>query len=450
MKIKGAALFLILIVMAGLTSSAYASTPPFLIWNKTYGGASPDLAYSVQQTNDNGYAIAGYTSSFGAGSTDFWLVKTDPYGNSEWNKTYGGKLQDEAYAVQQTNDNGYILAGSTNSFGAGFSDFWLVKTNSNGEAIWNKTYGGPRWDAANSVIETNDRGYIAAGGTNSFGSGYQDFWLVKTDQNGLMQWNNTYGGPYDDCAYAVQQTDDLGYIVCGYTGSFGAGFEDFWLIKTDSDGNMIWNKTYGGGNSEYAYIAEQTNDDGYIIAGSTYSSTTEFDIFLVKADSSGNMQWSKTYGGLLDEEAYAVQQTNDTGYIITGFSDSLSDNRDIWLIKTDSSGNIEWSRSYGGEGKDEAYAVQQTNDGGYIIGGTTYSFGVGWDPNFCLIRLSYELVADLNKDGTVNIIDIFIVAKAFGSYKGHPRYSEIADLDKNGVINIMDIFGVAKDYGKTR
>jgi len=387
MKISVSLIFLLIIATVQFIPYAYASNPPQVKWNRTYGGDQPDVAYSMQQTNDNGYVIAGYTSSLGAGGTDFWLVKTDSNGNAKWNKTYGGTLQDEAYAVQQTNDNGYILAGSTYSFGAGFSDSYLVKTDENGLMQWNKTYGGTHWDVAFSVQQTSDRGYIAAGSSNSFSSGYEDFYLVKTDENGLMQWNKTFGEFYDDIAYSSQQTNDGGYIVCGYKSSFGTGYEDFWLVKTDPNGNMAWNKTYGGENSDYAYFVQQTNDNGYIIAGSTYSSSTEFDVWIVRTDSSGNMQWNKTYGGLLDEEAYAIRQASDGGYIIAGFTDSLSYNRDIWLIKTDSSGNIEWSQTYGGTEKDEAYAVQQTSDGGYIIAGTTYSFGPSWDPDFWLIKL---------------------------------------------------------------
>jgi len=400
MKINGIAIFLLIIAIAAtqFTPFAYAYNPPPVKWNKICGGSRPDMAYFVQQTNDNGYVITGYTSSFGAGSTDFWLVKTNWNGNIQWNKTYGGTSRDEAYCVQQTSDGGYIIAGTTRSFGAGFSDFWLVKTDSNGEQIWNKTYGGSRLDDAYSVQQTDDGGYIAAGSTDSFGSGYKDFWLVKVYPNSDMQWNKTYGGLYDDIAYSVQQTNDEGYIICGYTSTL-AGYEDFWLVKTDSNGEQIWNKTYGGENSEYAYFVQQTSDGGYIIAGSTYSLTTEFDMWLVKTDSSGNMQWNKTYGGLLDEEAYSVRQTIDGGYIIAGFTDSFASNRDIWLIKTDSFGNIEWSQTYGGTEKDEAYAVQQTSDAGYIVAGTTYSFGPSWDPNFWLIRL-----AGLHDIGVQNVV----------------------------------------------
>jgi len=386
MKISGIAIGLVIITMMQFTLHAHASSPPSMKWNKTYGGDKPDGAYFVQQTNDNGYIIAGYTRSSGAGSSDFWVVKTDSNGNTQWNKTYGGIGRDEAYSVQQTSEEGYIIAGSTRSFGAGLSDFWLVKTDSNGEIVWNKTYGGPYYEEAYSVQQTSDGGYIAAGSTNSLGS--EDFWLVKTGPDGGMQWNKTFGGFFDDIAFCTQQTNDGGYIVCGYAGSLITGFEDFWLLKTDSDGNEIWNKTYGGDNSDYAHFVQQTSDNGYVIAGSTYSSSTAFDVWLIKTDSSGNMQWNKTYGGALDEEAYAVQQTSDGGYIIAGFTDSFSDNRDVWLIKTDSSGNTEWNQTYGGAEKDEAYSVQQTNGNGYIIAGTTYSFGSAWDPDSWLIRLA--------------------------------------------------------------
>ena len=433
-----------------LTQYSYAYSPPVTKWSRIYGGSQPDVAYSIQQTNDNGYVIAGYTSSFGAGSADFWLVKTDSDGNTQWNKTYGGLGRDEAYSVQQTSDGGYILGGSTRSFGAGLSDFWLVKTDSSGELMWNKTYGALFFDVAYSVQQTSDGGYIVAGSTNSLGSGSEDFWVIKTDPNGGMQWSKTYGGLYDEVAYAVQEINDGGYIVCGYTSSFGAGYEDFWLLKIDSDGKVLLNRTYGGENSEYAYFVQQTNDNGYVIAGSTYSLGAGLDVWLVKTDSAGTMQWGKTYGGLLDEEAYAVQQTSDEGYIVAGFADSLSDNRDVWLIKTNSAGNIEWSQTYGGTEQDEAYSVQQTSDEGYIIAGTTYSFGASWDPDFWLIRLGERrLVTDIDGDGTVNIKDLFIVSKAFGSKLGEPRWNPDADTDGNKIINIIDMYQVARDFGKT-
>jgi hypothetical protein len=209
-----------------------------MLWNKTYGGTSQDWPWSLVQTWDGGYALAGSTRSFGAGSDDFWLVKTDANGNVQWNKTYGGTGWDYAYALVQMADGGYALAGGTYSSGAGYDDFWLVKTDANGNMQWNKTYGGTGWDCATALVQTGDGGYALTGSTTSFGSGSNDFWLVKTDASGNMLWNKTYGGTGDDVAWSLVQTWDGGYALAGITGSFGAGGQDFWLVKTDASGNI--------------------------------------------------------------------------------------------------------------------------------------------------------------------------------------------------------------------
>ncbi len=346
---------------------------------KTYGGAYYDGAYSVQQTSDGGYIVAGYTLSFGAGSADLFLIKTDANGNVIWAKTYGGTSDDRAYSVQQTSDGGYIVAGYTLSFGAGGYDIFLIKTDANGNVQWAKTYGGTDWDGAYSVQQTSDRGYIVAGFTHSFGAGGSDIFLIKTDASGNVIWAKTYGGTNYDWAYSVQQTSDGGYIVAGYTYSFGAGSADLFLIKTDANGNVIWAKTYGGTNYDWAYSVQQTSDGGYIVAGGTDSFIAgDDDIFLIKTDANGNIIWSKTYGGASNDSASSVQQTSDGGYIVVGYTNSFGVGLDdIFLIKTDANGNIQWTKTYGGTNYDWAYSVQQTSDGGYIVAGGTASFGAG-------------------------------------------------------------------------
>jgi hypothetical protein len=252
-------------------------------WDRTFGGTSSDFAYSVQQTTDSGYVLVGHTDSFGAGSNDAWLVKTDANGMMQWNRTFGRPKSDTAWAVRQTAEGGYVLAGYTNSFGAGGYDFWLVKTDANGNELWNRTFGGPSGDFAHSVQQTVDGGYILSGDTNSFGAGSYDFWLVKTDANGMMQWNRTFGGTSIEGTYSVQQTTDGGYILSGDTNSFGAGSYDFWLVKTDANGMMQWNRTFGGTSDEEAYSAQQTTDGGYILAGHTDSfGAGSYDAWLVK------------------------------------------------------------------------------------------------------------------------------------------------------------------------
>jgi hypothetical protein len=311
---------------------------------KTYGGSSDDYARFVQQTSDGGYIVAGTTYSFGAGEWDIFLIKTDAKGNIQWAKAYGGKGSEQASSVQQTSDGGYIVAGYTTSFGAGKGDVFLIKTDANGNIIWAKTYGGKGDNSVSSVQQTSDGGYIVVGTTGSFRGGDTDIFLIKTDAKGNIQWAKTYKGTDDDYALAssVQQTSDGGYIVVGRTGSFDTGEDEIFLIKVDAKGNIQWAKTYGGKGSGEASSVQQTSDGGYIVAGTTDSfGAGGDDIFLIKTDAKGNVQWAKTYGGAGDDYAYSVQQTSDGGYIVAGYTRSFGAGwDDIILIKTDARGNI--------------------------------------------------------------------------------------------------------------
>jgi hypothetical protein len=372
--VRGLMLALLSVSLVTLfTEYAYAVT-----FAKTYGGTGNDWAYSVQQTSDGGYIVAGTTSSFGASGSDIFLIKTDANGNIQWAKTYGGTEYYLARFVQQTSDGGYIVAGYTFSFDEDIYDFFLIKTDANGNLEWAKTYGGTDWEEVYSVQQTSGGGYIVAGHTYSFATG-GDIFLIKTDANGNIQWAKTYGGTDFDWAYSVQQTSDGGYIVAGYTFSFGVGGYDIFLIKTDEFGNLEWAKTYGGTNYDRAYSVQQTSGGGYIVAGYTQSfGAGGSDIFLIKTDEFGNVQWAKTYGGESWDGAYSVQQTSGGGYIVAGYAESFGAGwYDILLIKTDEFGNVQWAKTYGGTNYDRAYSVQQTSDGGYIVAGTTRSFGAG-------------------------------------------------------------------------
>jgi uncharacterized delta-60 repeat protein len=259
-------------------------------WQKTYGGSSDDWANSIQQTSDGGYIVAGGTNSFGAGGGgDFYIIKLDASGNKVWEKTYGGSSSDWASSIQQTSDGGYIVAGETSSFGAGNGDFYIIKLDANGNKIWEKTYGGSSHDWASSIQQTSDGGYIVAGRTNSFGAGYDDFYIIKLDANGNKIWEKTYGGSSSDWAYSIQQTSDGGYIVAGETKSFGAGEYDCYIIKLDANGNKVWEKTYGGSSSDWANSIQQTTDGGYIVAGDTSSfGAGSYDFYIIKLDANGN------------------------------------------------------------------------------------------------------------------------------------------------------------------
>jgi len=358
-----------------------------IVFSETYGGADYENAESVQQTNDGGYVIAGAGQSYGAGYWDAWIVKTDAYGTMEWHNSFGGPYSDGGKSVQQTTDGGYIFAGSTTSFGAGSHDIRLIKTDAFGDSIWTKTFGGPQYDIVSTVQQTTDGGYILSGQTLSFGAGSYDVWLIKTDENGIVEWDETYGGVEADKAYSVQQTADDGYIITGLTESYSAGDRDVWLIKTDVNGTVEWDNTYGGTESDIAFSVRQTTDGGYIIAGETQSySLGEYDVWLIKTDANGTHEWDNTFGGTSEDKAFDVKQTTDGGYVMAAWTWSFGAGiGDAWLIKTDASGTQEWEQLFGGYDNDSAKSVQQTSDGGYVLGGTTVSYGAG-EGDFWLIK----------------------------------------------------------------
>ncbi|HKR05656.1 MAG TPA: T9SS type A sorting domain-containing protein, partial [Bacteroidia bacterium] len=339
------------------TGNCFAQQVTF---QKTFGGTDLDYGNSVQQTTDGGYIIAGWTYSYGAGSGDVYLIKTDAFGDTLWTKTFGGVYDDRGYSVQQTTDGGYIIAGYTTFFVVNYYDVYLIKTDANGNLLWAKSYGGSTLggDVGYSVKQTADGGYIISGRTYSFGGG-GNIYLIKTDANGDSLWTKTLD---EDKGWSCQQTTDGGYII---TGSFGNS-NDVYLIKTDTNGNSVWTKNYGGIFTDYGYSVLQTSDGGYIISGETNSfSAGDRDAYLIKTDTIGNMLWSKTFGGTGDDSGWFVQQTIDGGYIITG---TCGITNKVYLFKTDVNGDSLWTRTIGTVSS-SGYSVQQTTDGGYIIAG---------------------------------------------------------------------------------
>jgi predicted secreted protein len=354
-------------------------------WSKTYGGTkaeghsgatTSDTVYpTVIQTSDGGFLLTGDTSSFGAGSNDAYLVKTDANGVMQWQKTYGGPLNEIACGVCNTSDGGYALMAITNSFGAGSNDAWLIKIDANGNMQWNKTYGGTGDDVAWIVAQTADGGYAFVGYTGSSGAGGHDAWLVKTDRNGTMQWNKTYGTSSTEEAVNLILTSDGGYALVSFTTSFG-GYKGE-LIKTDSSGNMQWDKTYGIGSYSWFDTGIQTANGGYVIVGVTYP-TSKRNVWLITIDSSGNVLWSNSYGGADDDFGLCVLQMNDGGYLVASNTASVgAGGVDGWLFRTDASGNMLWDRTYGGAGTEFLSGLIRTSDGGYAMAGYTDSFGAG-------------------------------------------------------------------------
>jgi len=322
--------------LSNFDSHALAQEAPELEWSRIFGCPGRDTGYSVEQTSDGGFVIAGYRDSYGGSHEDVYLIKTDATGNEQWSKTFGGSSLDVGSSATQTSDGGFIVVGGTQSYGPGSCGVYLIKTDASGDEKWNKTFGGSSWDEGSSVKQTSDGGFIIVGYTHSYGAGYYDIYLIKTDAAGEEQWSRTFGGPSDDDGKSVWETSDGGFIIVGETQSYGAGLFDVWLIKTDSNGNKVWDKTFGGENFDDGYSGQQTSDGGYIVAGSTgsYGAGGESDIWLIKTDSNGNNVWNKTFGGADGDYGYSVQQTADGGYILVGRTCSYgAGSDDVWLIK---------------------------------------------------------------------------------------------------------------------
>ncbi len=365
---------------------------PHEVWNKTFGGAALDWGWSVQETSDNGFIIAGETVSFGSGGYDAWLIKTDNNGNEIWNKTFGGFAKDGGRSIQQTSDDGYIIGGYTDSYGYPNHDVWLIKTDDEGNEEWDSIFGGLASDAAFSVSQTSDQGFIALGYVDSYGAGNHDIWLIKTDSFGNEEWNKTFGTIEWDSGYSVQQTNDNGFIIIGTTKSYGSGGQDAWLIKTDDFGNEVWNKTYGGANNDWGSSVVMTDDGGFLLTGDTRSyGPGGYDIWIIKTDKYGNEQWRRIYGeSESDDTGYSLKKTNDGGYILTGTKTSFDTGlTDVWLIKTDINGYMQWNLTIDGGVDDWSYSLDETTDGGYIITGLTNSFGPD-DYDLWLIKVEIE------------------------------------------------------------
>jgi len=394
------------------------TTPPTIQWQKSLGGNKIDEATSIQQTNDGGYIVAGYSISHDGDITvyhdttyyDYWIVKIDSLSNIQWQKSLGGTGADIANSIEQTNDGGYIVAGYSKSNDGDVTgnhfyvipcvDYWIVKLDSVGNIQWQKSLGGSSSDYAYSIHQTNDGGYIVAGSTCSTSGdvtayfGNMDYWIVKLDSVGNIKWQKSFGGSGNEEAYSILQTIDGGYIVADGSGSNNGnvtgnhgGYEDYWILKLDSIGNIQWNKCLGGTINDYAFSIQITNDGGYIVAGYSNSNNGNvtgnhgaYDCWILKLDTVGNIKWQNSLGGTNSEGAYSIQQTNDGGYVVAGSGSSndgdITENHgssDYWIVKLDTAGNIQWQKSLGGTLDDRASSIQQTNDGGYIVAGLSYS-----------------------------------------------------------------------------
>jgi hypothetical protein len=396
---------------------------PEVEWEKSYGGSDDETGYSIRQTADGGFIMAGYSGSNDGdvsgnhGSLDFWIVKSDSAGNVTWQKSFGGSGVDIARSVLQTTDGGYIIAGRSSSDDGDVSgnhpdddgypstDFWIIKLDNNGSLQWQKCLGGSNYEEARAVQQTTDGGFIVGGYTSSNDGhvsgnhGSSDFWIVKLSSAGNMEWQKCLGGSGLDQASSLQQVTDGGYIIVGGAQSNDGdvsgnhGESDYWIVKLNVSGDIEWQKSLGGSNNDYATDMLQSSDSGFIIVGSSSSNNGdvtgnhgESDYWIVKLNVSGAMEWQKSFGGSNIDYATGIAQSSDSGFIIVGGSSSNNgdvtgnhpDNYgyttiDYWIVKIDSSENLQMQSSLGGSDVDFANSIHPTSDDGFIVMGLSSS-----------------------------------------------------------------------------
>lgn len=446
-----------------------AQTAPPMSWNYHYGGSGSDDPNCAISTSDGGYVLGGESQSNISGDKsqnavglyDYWIVKLDEIGVKQWDVTLGGFDYDYLLSIKQTIDGGYILGGYSLSGAGGDKtqpsqgdeDYWIVKVNANGVKEWDATFGGDSTDVLRSVAQTSDGGYILGGFSDSGMSGDKsqpsqggrDYWIVKTDANGVKQWDKRFGGSdFDQCDY-VAQTFDGGYVLGGFSASDISGDKsqgnqgypwtyDYWIVKTDENGVKQWDARFGGTSYEYLYSMKQTADSGYILGGYSESGVGgdksqpnwgSEDYWLVKLDKNANKLWDVRYGGFDNDYAIDIEPTPDGGYLFGGYSDSdaggdkSQDNwgvlytYDYWVVKTDSDGTKEWDTRYGGTNWDQLAAAFPTSDGGYFLAGFSNSTisgdiaqnGQGFD-DYWVVKLACDSAkmyyADLDGDSYGN------------------------------------------------
>lgn len=352
-------------------SAALSASSQTLQFEKKYGSAKMDIGFSVCKVSTGGYAVFGYTQNNPETLGDYYVIRTDVNGNMLWSNTYGGVDAESGLAIAETNDGGFILAGTTRTFGAGEGDCWLVKINATGTLLWSETYGGSGDDYIRDLKVTPDGGFIFTGFTDSEGAGGKDIYLVKTDSQGNVQWEETFGGSNNEEGWSVVLTADGGYAVGGWTESYGSGLADFYLIKLNSNGTSVWTKTFGGNLADSGLSLETTSDGGFIFGGTTRSYGAGLgDMWLIKTNNTGDTSWTKTFGGSADDYGRGVGLWAG-GYAITGYTKSAGAGlADVYLVLTDDQGNITFEEQYGGAADDEANGLLATNSEILIIGYT--------------------------------------------------------------------------------
>ena len=290
-------------------------------WTKTYGGEKSEELYEIRQTADGGYIAIGYTSTNTAGYYDFYFIRTDPDGDTLWTRKYGGIDYDYGYSAVEAPGGGFIIAGRTSSYGRGWRSAYFIRTDANGDTLWTRAHGGSGQDEVYSVAALPDGGFVATGYTESYGAGGSDLWVLRLNEHGDTLWTRTYGGAIDERGEDIRRTDDRGFIIAGRSNSFNPPFHDVYIVRMTTEGDSLWTKTYGGASRDHAYSVSQTLDGGFIVSGYTDSyGAGGRDAYLLRCDAAGDTLWSKTLGAAGTDYGYSAEQTSDGGYMLSGWT----------------------------------------------------------------------------------------------------------------------------------
>ncbi|MEO6166762.1 MAG: T9SS type A sorting domain-containing protein [Chitinophagales bacterium] len=507
-------LYFMLIALCVLNSLNVFSQAPIVEWEETIGGDKDDELRVVRETSDGGYIMGGSSISKVSGdktqkswssSYDFWILKTNSSAAIEWQRTIGGNDLEKFRSIEQTPDGGYIVAGRSSSNASGDKtedakgyDIWVIKLDGSGVIEWQNNIGGKESDDVAAVHPTADGGYIIGGFSNSIVGadkteapiGGFDYWVIKLNSAGSIEWQNTIGGTLNDYLAAIEQTSDGGYILGGFSSSgisgdkteASLGGDDYWIVKLDNAGNIEWQNTIGGSNSDFLYAAQQTADGGYIIGGESLSGLTGDkteaglgqDYWVLKLSSAGAIEWQNTIGSSSSDYFRDIRQTADGSYILGGYSggdasgDKTEDNidgADYWVVKINGSGTVVWDQTVGGDGNDYLYSIQQTADGGYILGGGSYSGAFGdkteasqGEQDYWIVKLLADgcpdlvLYADTDGDGYGDVNNILVTGDCSvpdgyvtdftdcndnnaGIYPGAPETGNGIDDNCNGIVD---------------
>ena len=430
-------------------ATLYMTAQPGIDWQKSLGGSLADAANEIVQTTDGGYILVGYSKSddgdvtTNQGDADYWVVKLDSSGTIDWQKSYGGSDEDIASSIQQTTDGGYIVAGTSKSINGdvtgnhGSKDYWVLKLSAIGNIVWEQSYGGTADDSAASVRQTADGGYIIAGYSKSTdgdvtgNNGVADYWMLKLTSTGTISWQKSYGGTDVEYPESVRETSDGGYIVVGFSRSVDGdvtgnhGYYDYWVLKLDHTGSLVWEKSYGGTTFDYGTSIEQTTDGGYIVAGISKSNDGDVtgnhgldDFWVLKITDIGAITWQKSYGGSSFDYAYGIKETNDGGYIVAGYTSSNNydvlgnhGQSDYWILRITSTGAISWQDCLGGSLEDYAFSIDITSDYGYVLTGWGKSSdgnasGNNGDYDYWVVKLEPDSVG-VSEISDSNVLSVF-------------------------------------------